>query len=95
MFVSHTGKVYPSGFMPIDCGQFPEQSIHDIYRDSPLLQSLRDPDQLKGKCGACEYRAICSGSRARAYALTRDPLASEPDCIYIPEAWKEREACSV
>jgi len=85
MFVSHTGSVYPSGFMPILCGKFPRDSIVDVYQKSPLFQALRDGDRLKGKCGVCEYRHICGGSRARAYALTRDPLAAEPDCVYVPE----------
>lgn len=93
MFVSHTGTVYPSGFMPIRCGKFPDQSVVDIYQNSPAMQQLRDGDLLKGKCGACEYRQICGGSRARAYALTQDPLASEPDCVYIPKVWREMESC--
>jgi radical SAM protein len=92
-FVSHTGSVYPSGFMPILCGQFPERSVIDIYQNSELMQSLRDGNKLKGKCGLCEYLQICGGSRARAYALTRDPLAAEPDCVYIPTALKEKELC--
>lgn len=87
-FVSHTGTVYPSGFMPLRCGKFPDESVVDIYQKSPLLRQLRDGDLLKGKCGACEYRALCGGSRARAYQLTQDPLAAEPDCAYIPAAWK-------
>lgn len=94
MFVSHTGTVYPSGFMPIRCGKFPDQSVVDIYQSSPVLLQLRDGDLLKGKCGACEYRQICGGSRARAYAVTQDPLASEPDCVYVPKAWREMETCS-
>jgi radical SAM protein with 4Fe4S-binding SPASM domain len=91
MFVSHTGSIFPSGFMPIRCGKFPEQSIVDVYQESPLFCALREPDELKGKCGVCEYRQICGGSRARAYALTRDPLAAEPDCLYIPRLWHEKE----
>jgi radical SAM protein len=89
MFVSHTGAIYPSGFMPINCGKFPKQSIVDVYQNSELFRSLREPDRLGGKCGVCDYREICGGSRARAYALTRDPLAAEPDCIYQPPGWKE------
>lgn len=84
MFVSHTGTVYPSGFMALSCGRFPEESIVDIYQNSSIFKALRDPDQLGGKCGICEYRSICGGSRARAFALTRDPLAAEPDCNYMP-----------
>ena len=45
------------------------------------------PGRLEGKCGACEYKEICGGSRARAYALTGDPLAQEPCCIYQPKNW--------
>ena len=81
--------------MPINCGKFPEQSIVDIYQNSPLLQSLRDGNLLKGKCGSCEYRSICGGSRARAFQLTRDPLAAEPDCIYIPKALRGGQAVEV
>jgi AdoMet-dependent heme synthase len=90
MFVSHTGSVFPSGFMPIRCGSFIEDSIVRIYQNSPMFCALRSPELLKGKCGACEFRSICGGSRARAYALTRDPLAAEPDCAYIPHLWSEK-----
>lgn len=83
-FISHIGQVFPSGFMPVLCGAFPGQSVVDVYQNSPILQSLRDGDLLKGKCGLCEYRSICGGSRARAWALTHDPLAPEPDCVYQP-----------
>ncbi len=85
MFISHTGEVHPSGFLPVDCGRFPERSIVDIYQNDPTFVALRDPDQLQGKCGKCEYRDICGGSRARAYALSGDPLAAEPDCVYLPK----------
>jgi radical SAM protein with 4Fe4S-binding SPASM domain len=91
MFISHTGQIFPSGFMPIDCGRFPARSVVDIYQQSPIMQQLRDPSLLKGKCGVCEYRDICGGSRARAYAVTRDPLAAEPDCAYVPRVLRERE----
>jgi len=84
MFISHIGDMYPSGFLPINCGRFPEQSPVDVYQNSPTFQSLRNPDSFSGKCGYCEYRNICGGSRARAYALTRDPLAADPHCVYTP-----------
>ena len=83
MFISHIGEIYPSGFMPILCGTFPKDSPVDVYQNSPLFKSLRDPNQIKGKCGFCQYREICGGSRARAYALTGDPLESEPDCVHV------------
>jgi radical SAM protein len=84
MFVSHTGAVYPSGFLPIICGTFPRQHLVQIYQQAPLFRRLRDPDRLAGKCGRCEFRQVCGGSRARAYAVTGNPLAEEPDCQYQP-----------
>ncbi len=86
VFVSHLGEVFPSGFLPISAGNVRRQSLADIYRNSPLFISLRDTSQLKGKCGACEFRNVCGGSRARAFALTGDPLAEEPCCVYQPKA---------
>jgi radical SAM protein len=85
-FVSNVGDVYPSGFLQIKAGNVREQTLSQIYRDSPLFRSLRDPSQLKGKCGLCEYRAVCGGSRARAFAMTGDYLAPDPSCVYIPAA---------
>jgi radical SAM protein len=87
LFISHTGNVYPSGFLPIHAGNIRETSLQEIYRDSPIFKSLRDTGKLEGKCGACEYKEICGGSRARAYAVTGDPLAQEPCCIYQPRHW--------
>ncbi len=88
-FISHLGEVYPSGFLPISCGNVRDQGIADIYRDHPLFRSLRDPDALDGKCGICEFRRICGGSRARSYAVTGDPLGEEPSCAYVPGKWIE------
>jgi AdoMet-dependent heme synthase len=87
MFISHTGNVYPSGFLPIHAGNVRETPLADIYRNAPIFKALRDTKQLEGKCGACEFKEICGGSRARAYALTGDPLAQEPCCIYQPKNW--------
>ncbi|MBL4699937.1 MAG: hypothetical protein JKX85_01640, partial [Phycisphaeraceae bacterium] len=86
MFISHVGDMYPSGFMPINCGRFPAKSPVDVYQNNPTFLSLRNPDGFSGKCGVCEYRNVCGGSRARAYAMTHDALASEPHCVYIPKA---------
>ncbi len=85
MFVSHTGLIHPTGFLPVTCGVFPRQSVVDVYQNSPVFRKLRDPRFLKGKCGRCEFNKICGGSRARAYGATGDLLAEEPDCIYIPK----------
>jgi radical SAM protein with 4Fe4S-binding SPASM domain len=87
LFISHVGNVYPSGFLPIHAGNIRETPLGEIYRNSPIFKSLRDTSKLEGKCGACEYKEICGGSRARAYALTGDPLAQEPCCIYQPKNW--------
>lgn len=88
LFVSHVGNVYPSGFLPIHAGNIREKPLAEIYRNAPIFKALRNTAQLEGKCGACEYKEICGGSRARAYALTGDPLAQEPCCIYQPKNWK-------
>ncbi len=83
-FVGHTGDVYPSGFLQLKAGNVREQTLTEIYRYSRLFTDLRDRSLLKGKCGACEYREVCGGSRARAFALTGDYLASDPSCAYVP-----------
>ena len=87
MFISHVGNVYPSGFLPIHAGNVRETPLAEIYRNAPIFKALRDTSRLEGKCGACEFKEICGGSRARAYALTGDPLAQEPCCIYQPRNW--------
>jgi AdoMet-dependent heme synthase len=84
MFVSHTGEVFPSGFLPLSAGNILWEPLADIYQNAPLFLALRDSSQLKGKCGRCEFNEICGGSRARAYAMTHDPLAQEPCCSYVP-----------
>ena len=83
-FIDHHGSVQPSGFLPVTVGSVHDQPFSTIYRDAPLLQQLRDPDALGGKCGVCEYRAVCGGSRSHAYAVTGDPLAADPSCSYEP-----------
>jgi radical SAM protein len=89
VFISHTGEVYPSGFLPISAGNVLREPLADIYRSCRLFLSLRDLSQLKGKCGRCEFQDVCGGSRARAFALNGDPLAEEPCCSYIPVAQGE------
>ncbi|HVJ09433.1 MAG TPA: TIGR04053 family radical SAM/SPASM domain-containing protein [Acidisarcina sp.] len=91
VFVSHTGNVYPSGFLPILGGSVRQQGLQEIYRDSPVFRTLRDLTQLHGKCGACEFKEICGGSRARAFALTGDLLAEESCCIYQPRNYHAPE----
>jgi radical SAM protein len=89
VFVSHTGEVFPSGFLPWSTGNVRRTDLPDIYRHSPRMVRLRDVDALKGKCGVCEYREICGGSRSRAFAATGDPMESDPLCPYVPSAYRE------
>lgn len=84
VFVSHTGEVSPSGFLPVVAGNVRDARLIDIYRHTTLFRDLRDPDRLSGRCRRCEYRAVCGGSRARAYAAHGDPLAEDPACPYVP-----------
>lgn len=86
MFVSHTGAISPSGFLPHDCGVFPEADPVAVYRGHPLFTRLRDQRTFEGKCGRCEYGSICGGSRARACALTGSPYGSDPTCLHEPRA---------
>lgn len=85
MFVSNTGDIYPAGFLPLTAGNIRKGNVVDVYRDAPVFRSLHDPSEFRGKCGRCEYRVICGGSRARAYAYTGDALASDPVCPYEPD----------
>jgi len=89
MFVNHLGEIYPAGFLPHLCGRFPRDSVVDVYQNNPVFRALRNSDGFRGRCGVCEYRQACGGSRARAYALTGDYLESDPDCVYIPKGWTE------
>lgn len=88
MFVSHLGDIYPSGFLPIAAGNVRRDDLVDVYRNAPLFRRLRDRSQLKGKCNVCEYRPVCGGSRARAYAMTGDYMEAEPFCAHIPPKWQ-------
>lgn len=92
MFISHQGAVYPSGFLPVVCGQFPRDSVVDIYQNHPSFRALRDANLLQGKCGRCEFRHVCGGSRARSFAVSGDMLAAEPDCDYLPAALSDTMA---
>ncbi|MET9390258.1 TIGR04053 family radical SAM/SPASM domain-containing protein [Streptomyces sp. NPDC006624] len=84
VFVSHTGTVHPSGFLPLSAGSVRESPLTSIYRTSPLFTGLRAADMLGGRCGRCEFRRVCGGSRSRAYGVHGDPYAEEPWCGYVP-----------
>lgn len=83
-FIDHVGDVYPSGFLPYRCGSVKTESFRDIYRHTPILRALRTPEDFHGKCGVCEFREVCGGSRSHTFAVTGDPLGSDPTCTYIP-----------
>jgi radical SAM protein with 4Fe4S-binding SPASM domain len=84
MFVSNTGDIYPAGFLPLTLGNVRQDNLAETYRDHPTFRSLHNPNEFKGKCGRCEHRIICGGSRARAFAYTGDALESDPFCPYEP-----------
>jgi radical SAM protein len=90
LFISHTGDIEPSGFLPLAAGNVRTADIVDVYRNHPLFIDLRDPDKLKGRCGICEYRDVCGGQRGRAYGVTGDYLATDPACVYIPKGLREQ-----
>ncbi len=85
LFISHTGDIEPSGFLPLPAGNVRRDDIVDVYRNHPLFMDLRDPEKLKGRCGICEYRDVCGGQRGRAFGVTGDYLATDPACAYIPK----------
>jgi radical SAM protein len=84
MFISHTGDVCPAGFLPLVAGNVRTANIVDIYRDSEVFKNVRRTSDFKGRCGICEFREICGGSRARAYAAFGDSLADDRACSYRP-----------
>jgi len=84
VFISHKGEVFPSGFLPLAAGNVRDDSVVSLYRESALFTSLRNPSNLTGKCGRCKFKAICGGSRARAYAQSGDYLAEDKLCAYQP-----------
>ncbi len=83
-FISHVGVVQPCGFLDLNCGDVTRQSFAEIWKTSEIFNNLRNYNNLKGKCGICEYKAVCGGCRARAYEFTGDYLAEEPLCSYQP-----------
>jgi len=84
VFIDHLGAVYPSGFLPVPVGTVRDRSITELYREAPLMRSLRDPDGFAGRCGRCEFRQVCGGSRSRAFAMSGDPFSEDLACNYQP-----------
>jgi AdoMet-dependent heme synthase len=84
-FISNQGEVYPCGYLPALAGDLKKQRFADIWENSVVFNQLRDPNNLKGKCGCCEFRNVCMGCRARAFAATGNYLEEEPFCVYEPK----------
>ena len=84
-FITHKGDVYPCGYLPLSAGNLREKSLRDIWDNSELFRSLRDSSLLKGRCGACDFKDVCGGCRARGLYAHGDVLAEEPFCAYEPE----------
>jgi AdoMet-dependent heme synthase len=85
MFISDAGEVRPSGFFAVSAGDVRTADPVDLYRHSDLFRALRRPDLFRGRCGQCEWREVCGGSRARALAAG-DALGADPLCLYEPGA---------
>ncbi len=92
VFVDHVGNICPSGFLPVTRGNVRHDALAAVYRDDEIFRHLRDPDALEGKCGVCEFRQICGGSRSRAYAATGSVMATDPLCAYVPAGYDETAA---
>jgi radical SAM protein len=92
VFVDHVGNICPSGFLPMSRGNVRTTNVASVYREDELFRRLRNPDLLHGKCGACEFRHVCGGSRSRSFAALATPMASDPLCAYQPVAARELAA---
>jgi len=88
--ITPEGKVTPCPYTPAVAGDLRKQSFGAVWRESEVFRSIRKAPggggeaDLGGKCGRCEYRAVCGGCRARAYAATGDLLAADESCAYEP-----------
>lgn len=91
-FISHEGEIFPCGYLPVIAGDLRKQTLAEIWENAEVFQQLRETDNLKGKCGCCEFRNVCMGCRARAYAATGDFLDEEPFCVYQPRMVELKEA---
>lgn len=82
--ITPEGDVTPCPYMDVVVGNVREQSFSRIWDSSPVLQDLRHPERLLGRCGRCEFKELCGGCRCRAYAATGDYLQEDPACTYQP-----------
>lgn len=80
IFVAHDGTIFPGGLLPYSIGNIRKDSLVEAYRENILLRKVRTRE-MDGYCGVCEFKDVCGGSRARAYAYYGNPLSSDPACI--------------
>ena len=92
LFISHRGDVQPCGYLEAFSGSVRQQRLRDIWETSPVFRQLRDFSAYRGRCGRCEYKNVCGGCRARAYAVTGDYMAEEPYCTYVPKKMRNQES---
>lgn len=86
VFISHTGEIHPSAFLPVSAGNIRYDPLGEVYRNSSLFSILREEGGRRGTCGGCRFRKVCGGARAWAYALTSDNLAEGFRLAYQPGA---------
>ena len=79
--ISPEGNVQPCVFFPLAVGNLKAERLEDIWFNSPVFHDLRDRENLKGRCSKCDYKFVCGGCRARAFAYHDDYLMSDPGCI--------------
>jgi len=87
-FISYKGEVFGCGYLPVAAGDLRRQDFRTIWYESGLFRSLRDDTALRGKCGACDFKQVCGGCRARAYAASGNYQEEEPKCVYQPSKKK-------
>ena len=89
IMIQCNGELNPCMLLQVNLGNIREQSIISIWPNSPILNKLRPRELLKGKCGDCYHKVVCSGCRGRAYEETGDIMAADPGCWFAPDLLKK------
>lgn len=82
--ISPEGELTPCPYLPVSVGNLKDESFGKLWNESETFHELRNREMLQGKCGACEFKEVCGGCRARAYATTGNYLAEDESCEYQP-----------
>jgi radical SAM protein with 4Fe4S-binding SPASM domain len=82
--IGPSGEVSACPYIPPQGASLRLSGLAEIWETDAQLVRLRDRSALRGRCGACEYRDLCGGCRARALAAVGDLLAADPSCSYVP-----------